>query len=314
VFNKRGLSDVVVTVLVILLALTAVTIIWSFIKPAIQTAGTGIESGTARAGFILNQEDVIFDSSNDELEIILKRNNAPGEVIGYKIVITYDDEDTRIKEGELNLDLFESEKVVIPGVTDTDYGKIKSIRAIPSIKTSSGSTIVGTAEGVLEKKDLKSGNIGPQCGNNNIEGTEMCDGANLDSKTCQSEGFDSGNLGCSSDCQSFDTSNCNYNLAGTLKNSGPQDAVILDIIGGKFPVDYQLRECYQVGADYDTECFNAVVAGNMNQKEQRIYNYAINGIPYGATACAGQGNQVNYKVKLTDDEGTDLIISETCEL
>ncbi|MEW6295496.1 MAG: hypothetical protein AB1467_04355 [Candidatus Diapherotrites archaeon] len=45
------------------------------------------------------------------------------------------------------------------------------------------------------------------CGNGTIEGTEQCDGINLNDQSCQSLGFDSGTLYCSSDC-TFDTSNC----------------------------------------------------------------------------------------------------------
>ncbi len=38
--NKKGLSDVIATVLIILLALAAIVIVWSFIQPAIE--GTGV--------------------------------------------------------------------------------------------------------------------------------------------------------------------------------------------------------------------------------------------------------------------------------
>ncbi|MFH1425486.1 MAG: archaellin/type IV pilin N-terminal domain-containing protein [archaeon] len=40
--NKRGLSNVVATVLIVLLALAAVMIVWSFIKPTIEDAGTTV--------------------------------------------------------------------------------------------------------------------------------------------------------------------------------------------------------------------------------------------------------------------------------
>ena len=46
------------------------------------------------------------------------------------------------------------------------------------------------------------------CGNSLIEGSEVCDNNNLDSKTCQDLSFDSGLLSCSNDCKTFDTTNC----------------------------------------------------------------------------------------------------------
>ena len=44
--NKRGLSDIVVTVLIILLVLAAVVIIWSFVRPAIIRSSGQLEPGT----------------------------------------------------------------------------------------------------------------------------------------------------------------------------------------------------------------------------------------------------------------------------
>jgi len=45
------------------------------------------------------------------------------------------------------------------------------------------------------------------CGNNVIEDNEECDGTNLNSQTCITQGFDSGTLTCDSQCL-FDTSSC----------------------------------------------------------------------------------------------------------
>ncbi|MGC4120806.1 MAG: lamin tail domain-containing protein [Myxococcales bacterium] len=49
--------------------------------------------------------------------------------------------------------------------------------------------------------------ITPSCGDNKAEGNEACDGTDLASKTCQTQGFGGGTLSCKSDC-SFDTSLC----------------------------------------------------------------------------------------------------------
>lgn len=46
------------------------------------------------------------------------------------------------------------------------------------------------------------------CGDGVIGGTEACDGAALGVRTCMSEGFASGTLGCARDCASVDTSAC----------------------------------------------------------------------------------------------------------
>ena len=46
-----------------------------------------------------------------------------------------------------------------------------------------------------------------KCGNNLLDGSEKCDGLNLNSKTCKALAFDGGTLACKKDC-TFDTTNC----------------------------------------------------------------------------------------------------------
>jgi len=46
------------------------------------------------------------------------------------------------------------------------------------------------------------------CGNNIINELEICDSAELNNKTCITQGYESGNLTCESDCLSFDVSSC----------------------------------------------------------------------------------------------------------
>jgi len=54
--------------------------------------------------------------------------------------------------------------------------------------------------------------VAPICGDNKKEGTEVCDGADLASQTCISQGGIDGQLGCAANCQVFDTNNCIYGL------------------------------------------------------------------------------------------------------
>jgi hypothetical protein len=46
------------------------------------------------------------------------------------------------------------------------------------------------------------------CGNNIREGTETCDGTDLNSQTCTSKGYTGGELACAGNCMSFATGNC----------------------------------------------------------------------------------------------------------
>lgn len=53
------------------------------------------------------------------------------------------------------------------------------------------------------------------CGNDDLEGLEVCDGDYLSSKTCLDFGYEYGELSCCPDCKNFDLSGC-YNI-----NTGP---------------------------------------------------------------------------------------------
>lgn len=56
--------------------------------------------------------------------------------------------------------------------------------------------------------DTPGGGGAVECGNNIKESDEVCDGTDLGSHTCVSEGFDSGELACAEDCLGFNTSEC----------------------------------------------------------------------------------------------------------
>lgn len=60
------------------------------------------------------------------------------------------------------------------------------------------------------------------CGNNNVESPEVCDGDDLGTVSCRSEGFYSGDVTCATDCNSADTSACVENVCGNGTVEGPE--------------------------------------------------------------------------------------------
>lgn len=66
------------------------------------------------------------------------------------------------------------------------------------------------------------------CGNDLIEGMEVCDGTDLALEDCVSQGFNGGVLGCAVDCGAFDTSGCSSGVGFCCTahgNTGCDDAV-----------------------------------------------------------------------------------------
>lgn len=61
----------------------------------------------------------------------------------------------------------------------------------------------------ITSPDGPASDVGKWCGNGVIYGIEQCDGANLNNKTCKTQGFVSGTLKCHSTTCQFDTTGCN---------------------------------------------------------------------------------------------------------
>jgi hypothetical protein len=60
----------------------------------------------------------------------------------------------------------------------------------------------------------------PACGNHVRESSEVCDGDDLDGHSCATLGLESGTLGCSPTCTSFDLSQCTGSGPGTDAGAG----------------------------------------------------------------------------------------------
>lgn len=80
--NKKGLSNVIATVLIVLLTLAAVAIVWSFVQPSIQDTGTNLDVTTK----CLNSEAVVTscDTSTSKVKVQYKRGD---DVVGFYAVV-----------------------------------------------------------------------------------------------------------------------------------------------------------------------------------------------------------------------------------
>ena len=79
--KKRGLSDVVTTVLIILLVLAAVVIIWSFVRPAIQSGAGKVTGGCVAL-------DLSVVSCTTAGSVVVERGADNVDLTGVVVVIT----------------------------------------------------------------------------------------------------------------------------------------------------------------------------------------------------------------------------------
>ncbi|MBS3077161.1 hypothetical protein J4233_02715 [Candidatus Pacearchaeota archaeon] len=105
---------------------------------------------------------------------------------------------------------------------------------------------------------------GTVCGNGIVEGTEVCDGNNLNGQTCQNQGFGGGTLACNAQCNGLVTTGCTSSCTNECSTSGAkQCSGTLDYqICGNYDADSCLEwssaaACGTTDCDYlDTQCRN----------------------------------------------------------
>lgn len=73
-FNKKGVSEVVANVLIVLLVIVGIAVIWSVVKPTIDKSAEGIQADC----FTLSVEPVTCTLRSGAYDIVVKRNPGAG--------------------------------------------------------------------------------------------------------------------------------------------------------------------------------------------------------------------------------------------
>jgi hypothetical protein len=100
------------------------------------------------------------------------------------------------------------------GTTDTTVGVDSTSGPGPSTMTEGPDDSTGTTQGVTTEpmsSDSEGDSTGPLpgvCGNNIIEETEACDLAQVNGETCESQGYEGGQLGCLLTCEGYNFLGC----------------------------------------------------------------------------------------------------------
>jgi len=80
--NKRGISDLVTAILIILLVLGAVAIVWYVVRPMIGESAGQITTGAVTTDLTIIGVDATADV------VTVKRNTGAGNLVGVKFVLT----------------------------------------------------------------------------------------------------------------------------------------------------------------------------------------------------------------------------------
>jgi len=136
--DKRGLSAIVATLIIILLVLVAAGIIWVVVRNIISEGAEGIELG--RFTFDLSIKSAYIDGTN--VKVLIRRSPGGGDLIGVKFIFFNSTDsisvDRKIPLAELQERLFSFDSSEVG-----DINALQEVSVAPIYESSSGRETVG---------------------------------------------------------------------------------------------------------------------------------------------------------------------------
>ncbi len=150
--QKRGLSDVVTTVLVILLVVIAVGVIWAFVQRMIQQTEQQVVTDKFTSGFSIPPASVNIAKISSDLfsvNFFLKRNEGESDVVAANVIVQ--DNSGKSVSQRVNIPnsikQFETQKIslAVNGISN-----VKTISVVPIIKDSNNREVNALAGAVFD--------------------------------------------------------------------------------------------------------------------------------------------------------------------
>lgn len=145
--KKRGLSQVITTLLLILLVLAAVMIVWAVVRNMIEE---GTQDITLTA-FTIDLEIKQVTINPNDIEVTVKRNPGEGEISGINFVISNGATSESIKVENVVLNELDTKTYSL-----TYDGFVKSVAIQPMLDVGGGEYTLGEEEDVVTYTDLEA--------------------------------------------------------------------------------------------------------------------------------------------------------------
>lgn len=148
--NRKGLSDVITTVLIILLVLAAVILIWAFIRRPLEQGGQQIEIQGAclRLGDAIVPTACVIDTSDNVAKITVRRTGGDDITLnGVKVLATASTGANKINDSTAYPDVLGTKDY---SITLTGFGTTETFTAsVAAVISAGGKT--GTCQESLTK-------------------------------------------------------------------------------------------------------------------------------------------------------------------
>ncbi|MDP3992403.1 MAG: hypothetical protein Q8P79_02775 [Nanoarchaeota archaeon] len=191
--DKRGLSEIITNVLLILLVLVAIGVVWVVIRNIVSGGAGDIELGQFSYDLQIQSAYV----SGTDVVVSVRRNAGGGALLGMKFIFSNETDsvtaERRVPLNALDRRTFTFSSSEVPGIGGGDEVSVAPIYESGGEKTggvTDSATISGTPPPGAEGGN--GDGTGAVCGNDIIESGETCDDGNTISgdgcsSTCQSE-------------------------------------------------------------------------------------------------------------------------------
>ena len=154
--EKRGLSSIVATLIIILLTLVAVGVIWVVVQNLLRSGAEQAELGT----YTLDLEIKSVQVAGEDVTVVVKRNAGEGEFVGMNFVFSNGTDSEIIRENT-SLNKLDTKTFTFI-LTKISTSTLKSVSVVPIYKTSSGKESSGNVADefdVPKNKSLGTGDV-----------------------------------------------------------------------------------------------------------------------------------------------------------
>lgn len=213
--NKRGISTIIATLLLILLTIVLIGVLWVVIRNVTSSASSGINLGGLTLDLKIQAANVI----KNNLSVVVQRQAGAGDLTGVNFIL-YDGQTYENIKQNVTLEVYQGKRFVIT-VNQINISAIKTVSVAPLYLSNSGAEQVGRitdtytfkatdflgsgtggtqpfcGDGICNNGETSLScsvdcpvNNSPVCGNHILESGEQCDDGNTNSGD-----------GCSSTCQ-----------------------------------------------------------------------------------------------------------------
>lgn len=156
--SKRGLSAIIVTLIMILLGIVAAGIIWVVIANVVSTGSEQISSGLGSLAVNLEILKVLVEDNGD-VKVTIKMGAGSGDLLGLNLILS-DGDNSQVVEIKESLPELATKTFTITSA-DLTIAFVKSVSVAPILKSGSGKESLGNV--VDTQVVVGGGNGGGSC-------------------------------------------------------------------------------------------------------------------------------------------------------